>query len=301
MSKRSKRRNRKKQRALQQITIPNNPEASIIGEDVNEFERVIRRLRKFYCGSTPPKFERDTRALDEWVHNCVFESQWLTGLIDQASMIHANRNYAITGGPVVVRRFKRMLAESSHGRGFRQLVKMAAMQYYMSNFGSVIGLHRPSRNVVEDLGNGMSEVRFSPVDLIYTLDPLNFSPNLSFNADEANEFPWFYQGDKVGAFDIMRVVSMPDYRYDTFGIGRSAAYRCCQTMLITSAIYHHVHGVLDPNMIKGFVTISGYDEHSFEIAKRSAHEQGEGSLLLLFNPDTDIDIKFQACQGCLTT
>lgn len=268
------------------------------------FVHKIHQLCEFNRAKPMPRFEKDTRRLDRWLQGSLDDERtnFLAAFIDQASMIQANRPYRITGSRGLVARTLDFLHMSEGGEGFRKLLKLTALNYYMSNFGGAVYLNRVDPVQASYLPHMQAwDWQLPAVNQMFATDPTLFAPRDDY------VYPVEYDGTPWTRYDYFRIASMPSTITQTWGVGRCALYRCIQIAKMTSAIYEYIYDLVSPDSAKGIVTIQGMNWDEFlsaltgseavneqDITKTNGFIPGDGlgDILVLADRDNEIDVKF---------
>ena len=251
-----------------------------------------------------PPFVLDTRRMDRWLDAVTADERtsFLSAFIDQASMIQSNRRFVLVGPQATVNSTLHMLHMSEGGEGFRRLMKLTALNYYSSNFGGAIYLHR-NQPVTAAYRQDIDAWDWStpPVVELYATDPTEFAPTGDYI------YPYDYYGEPWTRFDFIRTVSMPSTRLATWGVGRCPVFRCIQIAQMTSAVYQYIFDSVSPDTAKGIVVVKGmsYDEFVQALmGSEATNEQdavfkrgslmtdGAGDIVVLADDEKEIGVKF---------
>jgi len=307
------------------LTLPNVTTGSLEAVASNQrgqatgsrgLHRQLYSQLKRMCGdnirSPRPPFTYSTRSLDQWMLRALDEEKtgFLNSFIDQASMIHSGRAYQLVGPAALVERTLSVLHNADGGEGFRSMLKKVAINYYCSNFGGAIYLHRDTPPMVEySPFNDSWTWDLPPVTGLYSTDSTAFVPNYDY------VYPYTYDGTPWMRNDFIRIVAMPSTQIETWDVGRCALYRCIHVASLTSALYEHVFDLVMPDSTKGIITIHGMTSDEFLEAvigsealnekdtvnkPTQMHHGGDGRLLtntdigdILVLADRDTEIKVQ--------
>lgn len=246
----------------------------------------LRSMCESLRGKPMPPFSANTMHLDRWLQDALHNERtgFLSAFIDQASMIQANRHWRLVGPRSIVDRTINFLRQSEGGEGFGKLLKMTALNYYCSNFGGAVHLHRsePVRVTYNPFDETWNWVTPS-ITQMYATDSTNFAPNYDYI------YPYTYGGDPWTRYDFLRTVSMPSTVLRTWNVGRCALWRCIQVAQMTSAIYEHIYNIVSPDTAKGIITIKGMTGQEFLDALNGSEAVNEqdGSFRKGFGPGDD--------------
>lgn len=277
----------------------------------------IRTLCDGLRGQPMPRFQLYTSKMDRWLQWAMREERtgFLAAFTDQAAMINSNRHWRMVGLRSLVDRTSQLLHLSDGGApdgGFRNLVRKAALNFYSSNHGGSVYLHRTDPVSVAYLKTDNTwHWNTPPVLQMFSTDPTLFVPR---QGDYI--YPFEYNGDVWSRFDFFRTVSMPSTQMETWNVGRCPLWRNIQVARMTSSIYDHIHNLVSPDTAKGILTIKGMTGDEFfealmgseavnesDITSRSEGNAGShpsplnpnndlGEIVVLADRDQEITVKF---------
>lgn len=202
-----------------------------------------------------PVYQVDSRARDRWLSEFWKREAHLAGVINSVVSIDKNRAWAITGGRNQVNRYTQMLRYAEAGQGWRYYINQQAQAYYATDIGGITELGREGRN--------------GPVRALYTLDSTLCRLTGNFQK------PLHYDNTKEDwtAEDFFRVVSMPSFREEHYGLGFCAVSRVLEMAKLMIAVYEHDQEMLGARSPTGLLLLQGITQDQWEAAMAARSEE----------------------------
>jgi len=229
---------------------------------VDFFGSVMRWLEDI---GDPPKYRSDSRRRDSWLSTIYHEESHLAGVLDSATLIHANRGWSVTGGRNQVIRVKNALHNwmaFPTVSGWRSGVQVAATSYYATDINCILEIYREG-------------ARGGPFVGFRHVDPSRC--RLSKNPDE----PLFYypRGERRQGWppeDFVRLPSMPCTAEEFLGLGYCAVSRCLELAQLMRAVYQHDMEKLGARAPKGLLILHNIRETQWDQAMKVRSERLDG-------------------------
>ena len=201
-----------------------------------------------------PVYRTDSRKRDTWLSEAWMKEPHLNGVINSVTAIDRNRDWSLTGGRNVVKRYSDMLREAEDGEGWRYFCGRAALSFYTSDLGAVTEV---GRDGPEGPARAFYNVDPSKCYLTGKLDlPLSYTPA---NAKEQMWRP----------VDYFRTTPLPTIREEFRGLGYCAVSRAWNLVQMLMAVYEHDMETLGAKAPRGLLLLQNISEQQWSDAMTS--------------------------------
>ena len=220
---------------------------------------------------TEPPYIPNSRKRDRWLQNFRLVESHMAGTINQIALIYANRGWTLTGGRNQVRKWTQRLHDSEGGKGWRYLVKRAALSFLTADINCLLEVEREADVQFTD-----GAIVKAPMIRLNNLDParcrlIQSKAQLPNNQDyiatlEYNNQKWF-------DWDYVRVASMPSDREEYLGLGYCFLSRALRFVKLLYAVYLHDQEQLDDEMMDGLLILNNITENQWKDAMDARQEK----------------------------
>jgi len=202
---------------------------------------------------TEPPYRTDSRARDKWLSEAWMKEPHIAGVINSVTAIDRNRDWSLTGGRNVVKRYTDMLRDAEEGEGWRYFCGRSALSFYTSDLGSITEIGR----------DGVD----GPTRALFNVDPSKCyltskrEAPLSFSPSEGKEQLW-------GPSDFFRTTPLPTIRDEFRGLGFCALSRVWQYAQMMIAVYEHDMEQLGARAPRGLLLLQNISEAQWDDAMK---------------------------------
>lgn len=193
-----------------------------------------------------PDYSASSREYDEWLQAFWRKEPHLAGVVNDVTLIDANRGWTLVGGRNQVLRFRPVLHGAEKGLGWRYYAKRGSLSFWTTNIGFVTEIGREGKN--------------GPMRGLYNVDP----SRCLLTGDPDYPLKYYPTGrNKVQKWrqeDYLRVASLPSDREEFNGLGFCAVARAIEIAKIMVAVYRYDQEQLLARAPKGLLFLKNIDE-----------------------------------------
>jgi len=233
-----------------------------------DFYRTFRQMAE----TKEPEYVPNSYIRDRWLQDFRYAESHVAGVINQITLIYANRGWAMTGGRNQVRKFTRRLHESEGGKGWRYLIKRGALSFLTTDINCVMEVEREGDVDVNAAGDIVKSplVRLNNVDptrcrLIRQKTTLPNGREWLATLEYGNQQKWF-------DWDFIRVASMPSDREEYMGLGFCFLSRAIRFVKLLYGVYLHDQEKLDSDMMDGLLLLNNISESQWQTSMEARKE-----------------------------
>lgn len=209
-----------------------------------------------------PAYSTDSRSRDKWLLDFTRKETMLGGVLNNVTLIDANRGWSITGGRNQVYRYTGLMHEAEDGQGWRFFAKRASLAFWATDINNVVELGRDGLN--------------GPIRAIYNVD----STRCQLTGEPDTPLAYHPLNGKMQKWqpaDYFRVASMPQVEEEFYSLGFCAVSRALEFARLMYAIWEYDREKLDPRMMNGLLLLMGISEEQWDTAM-DARKEGLSAL-----------------------
>lgn len=227
-------------------TFSKQPRLGAVTDPAKFFSSFYKWVKQNY--ETEPPYRVDSQARDKWLSEAWMKEPHIAGVINTVTSIDRNREWNLTGGRNIVKRYSDILRSAEDGEGWRYYMGRCALSFYTSDLGAITEIGK----------DGID----GPLRAIYNVDPTKCS--LTGNL----EFPLKYEADKGKpqlwrSDDYFRTTALPTIREEFRGLGFCALSRVWNFVKMMIAIYEHDMEQLGARAPKGLLLLQNISEQQW--------------------------------------
>lgn len=222
-----------------------------------------------------PPYGPDSMPRDRWLQEFRMAESHIAGVINQASLIYANRGWQLVGGRNQVRKWTQRLHDAEGGQGWRYLVKRAALSFLTTDINCILEVEREAD--IEITGGAIIK---APMTRLNNVDPalcrlIREQVKLP-GSEERFVSTLNYNGQYWFDWDYIRVASMPSDREGYHGLGFCALSRAISLVKLLYGVYLHDQETLDDEMMDGLLLLNNISEGQWQTAMETRAEKRTG-------------------------
>lgn len=216
-------------------------------------EQIYGSLIKWLTEETEsePDYAADSRRRDRWLSEMWRKEPHISGVLNSAVLLDANRGWSFIGGRNQVNRYVNIMHSLDNGKGYRYYMRKQALAYRTADIGAISEIGREGKR--------------GPLRMLYDVDPTRCELMPSFR----NPLKYHPSGDdaqKWGVDEFFRVVSMPSILEEMYGLGYCGLSRAIDLVLIALGVVKHDQEKLRARTMDGLLLLQGIGEKQWRQA-----------------------------------